>query len=131
MLEFPTPQEFVNQGAFKILKRWKQDVKRAVGMKRAEKLVQAASHSIGLKEGLSDAKIELKTLLEQNELLSRQLEDIMHQLEQLLEQIPSTKEMLSIPGVSTVTLAGFLAETEDLNGYEHGQQIIRKKESQA
>jgi hypothetical protein len=36
-----------------------------------------------------------------------------------------TAEMLSIPGVGVVTIAGFLAEIGDINSYDHGQQIIR------
>lgn len=125
LAEFPTPQEVVALDAFAILKRWKQDVKRAVGMKRAEKLVQAARTSVGLKDGLTAAKIELAAMLEQYELFSRQTETIMAQVEQLLEQIPGTEEMLTVPGIGIVTLAGFLAEVGDLQGYEHGQQIIR------
>ncbi|EES72602.1 hypothetical protein POTG_02766 [Paenibacillus sp. oral taxon 786 str. D14] len=82
--EFPTPQDIVSLGAYTILKRWKQDVKRAVGMKRVEQLVQAAKSSIGLTEGIVAAKMELKALLEQYELFARQLEDIMQQVEQLL-----------------------------------------------
>lgn len=125
LAEFPTPQEIVTLGAVAVLKRWKQDVKRAVGMKRAEKLVQAARSSIGLMEGLTAAKIELKDLLEQYILFVRQSDDIMQQVGQLLEQIPGTEEMLTVPGVGVVTLAGFLAEVGDLNGYDHSQQIIR------
>lgn len=125
LVEFPTPQEVVSLGAFTILRRWKQDVKRAVGIKRAEKLVKAASGSIGLTQGLTAAKMEMKALLEQHELLTRQVEDIMSQVESLLERIPGSEEMLSIPGVGITTLAGFLAETGDLSNYDHGQQIIR------
>lgn len=58
-------------------------------------------------------------------MFARQLEEILFEVEQLLEQIPGTKEMLTVPGVAVVTLAGFLAEVGDLSGYEHGQQIIR------
>jgi len=123
--EFPTPQEIVELGSFAILKRWKQDVKRAVGMKRAEKLSQVAKTSIGMQEGLMAGKLELKTLLEQYDMFNRQLQDMMTQVEQLLEIIPGTEEMLTIPGVAIVTLAGFLAEVGDLQGYEHSQQIIR------
>lgn len=123
--EFPTPQEIVTLGALVVLKRWKQDVKRAVGMKRAEKLVQAAQNSIGLTEGLTAAKIELKDLLEQYTLFARQSDEIMKQVEQLLEQVPGTEEMLTVPGVGVATLAGFLAEVGDLQGYDHGQQIMR------
>ncbi|MFC4770344.1 IS110 family transposase, partial [Effusibacillus consociatus] len=123
--EFPTPKEIVSLGANEILKRWKVEVKRGVGLKRAEKLVAAAATSIGLTEGLAAARMELKALLEQYELFLRQLGDIMKQVEQLLKQIPGSEEMLTIPGVGIVTLAGFLAEVGDLKGYEHGQQIIR------
>ncbi|MED1791039.1 IS110 family transposase, partial [Brevibacillus laterosporus] len=123
--EFPTPQEIVSLGASTIVSRWKEDVKRAVGSKRAAQLLQAATNSIGLTEGLTAAKIELRALLEQYELFSRQLEEIMALVEALLAQIPGTKEMLTVPGIGAVTLAGFLAEVGDLSGYDHGQQIIR------
>ncbi len=44
---------------------------------------------------------------------------------QILEKIPGTKQMLSIPGIGVLTVAGFLAEVGNLNNYDHGQQIIR------
>lgn len=123
--EFPTPQDIVSLDASAIVRRWKEDVKRAVGHKRAAQLLEAARNSIGLTQGLPAAKIELKTLLEQYEMFARQLKDIMTEVEHLLAQIQGTKEMLTVPGVAIVTLAGFLAEVGDLSGYAHGQQIIR------
>lgn len=69
--------------------------------------------------------LELTALLEQYDLFSRQRDEIMAQVEQLLNQIPGTEEMLSVPGMGVTTLAGFLAEVGDLQGYDHGQQIIR------
>jgi len=125
LAEFPTPQDITSLGSTDILKRWKKDVQRAVGIKRAEKLVEAASNSIGLTEGLMAARMEMKALLEQHELFTRQLESIMLQVDELLQQVPGSKEMLTIPGVGIATLAGFLAETGDLSAYDHGQQIIR------
>lgn len=125
LTEFPLPEDIIALGAPAILRRWKQDVKRAVGIKRAETLVQAATTSIGLTEGLSAARIELTALLEQYELYARQVDGIMTEVESLLSQIPGSEEMLTVPGIGIVTLAGFLAETGDLNKYDHGQQIIR------
>jgi transposase len=55
----------------------------------------------------------------------RQEENIMEQVLERLENVPGTEEMLSIPGVGLVTIAGFLAEVGALSGYEHGQQIVR------
>jgi transposase len=125
LAEFPIPEEIVSLGATAVLKRWKQGVQRAIGTKRAEMLVKAASDSIGLTEGVTAAKLELKAHLEQYELFARQQEEIMNQVEELLKQIPGSEEMLTVPGVGVTTLAGFLAETGDLSNYDHGQQIIR------
>lgn len=123
--EFPLPQEIVSLGAEEVLRRWKTQVKRAVGIKRARKLVEHASVSIGITEGCAGAKIELSVLLDQYELYTKQLEEIMEEVQTLLERIPGTKEMISIPGVGEVTLAGFLAEVGNLEDYTHPQQIIR------
>ena len=124
--ECPFPQDLVSLGASGIVSQWKSGgVKRAVGMKRAIRLVATAEKSIGLKEGLTAARLELTALLEQYDMFTRQRDEIITQVEQLLNQIPGTKEMLSVPGMGVTTLAGFLAEVGDLQGYDHGQQIIR------
>ncbi|RNB46271.1 IS110 family transposase, partial [Brevibacillus agri] len=103
----------------------KTEIKRGVGIKRAEQLYAAATVSIGLTEGLTAARIELAALLQQYDLYCKQEESIMTEVLQILEKIPGTKQMLSIPGIGILTVAGFLAEVGDLNNYDHGQQIIR------
>jgi transposase len=123
--QFPMPQEIVSLGAKRILAYWKTEVKRGVGIKRAERLCEVASTSIGLTEGSMGAQIELKALLEQYHLLFKQEEQIMQKVMEILENIPGTKQMLNIPGVGVATIAGFLAEVGDLSKYDHGQQIIR------
>ncbi|MEK3986362.1 IS110 family transposase [Paenibacillus sp. FSL K6-3166] len=125
MRQFPTPEEIVSTGARGILTHWKTEVGRGVGIKRAEKLYATATESIGLTEGLSAARIELESLLEQYDLYAKQVETIMGEAMLVLERIPGTTQMLTVPGVGVVTIAGFLAEVGDLSGYDHGQQIIR------
>lgn len=125
MRQFPTPEEIFSIGAKGILAHWKTEVKRGVGIKRAEQLYAAATVSIGLGEGLTAARIELNALLDQYDLYCKQEESIMANVLQILEKIPGTKQMLTIPGVGVLTVAGFLAEVGDLNNYDHGQQIIR------
>ncbi len=124
--EFPFPQDLVSLGTSGIVSQWKSGgVKRAVGIKRAKQLVTTAEKSIGLKEGLTAAGLELTALLEQYDLFCRQCDEIMAKVEQLINQISGTKEMLGVPGIGVTTLAGFLAEVGDLQVYDHGQQIIR------
>lgn len=125
MRQFPTPEEIVSTGAKGILTHWKTEIGRGVGIKRAEKLYATATESIGLTEGLTAARIELTSLLEQFDLFTKQIETIMAEVMGVLERIPGTTQMLTVPGIGVVTIAGFLAEVGDLNGYDHGQQIIR------
>lgn len=125
MRAYPLPADIVDKGARDVLAHWKTDVKRGVGIKRAEKLYAAAAVSIGLTEGSVAARMELRTMLGQFDLFNEQLETIMSQVIQILENIPGSKEMLTVPGVGVLTVAGFLAEVGDLNNYDHGQQIIR------
>ncbi|WP_010492515.1 IS110 family transposase, partial [Paenibacillus elgii] len=53
------------------------------------------------------------------------LETTMAKVLEILENIPGSAQMLSVPGVGVVTVAGFLAEVGDIHNYDHGQQIIR------
>jgi transposase len=123
--QFPIPQDITSLGARGVLEHWKKEIKQGVGIKRAEKLYEAATTSIGLTEGIVAARIELVTLLEQFKLYTGQIETIMEKVMNSLDEIPGTAEMLSIPGVGVATVAGFLAEVGDLSKYDHGQQIIR------
>lgn len=125
MREFPTPEEIVTTGAKGVLAHWKTEVKRGVGIRRAELLCATAEASIGLTEGLRAARIELVSLLDQYDLFSKQAETTMNQVMDIMSEIPGTSQMLNISGVGAVTVAGFLAEVGDLSHYDHGQQIIR------
>jgi len=120
---FPLPKEIVAKGVAGIVECWKQEVKRAVGEKRAKQLVAAAQESIGLTDGLVMGRRELMTLLTQYNLIQLELEQLMQQIENLLKQIPGSEQMLSIPGVGIITVAGFIAEVGNLANYQHHRQI--------
>lgn len=120
---FPFPSEIVEIGAEAIVQIWRQEVQRAVGLKRAVQLVEAARHSIAITSGTVMARHELLALLGQYTLLQQQLEQIMDAIEQLLHSVPGSSAMLTLPGVGVVTVAGFLAEVGDLSGYDHPRQI--------
>lgn len=71
------------------------------------------------------ARLELQMLLEQYESYCRQMDQLMIEIQKLVMGIPGAKEMLSIPLVGWVTVAGFLSEVGPLSAYDHPQQIIR------
>jgi transposase len=121
--EFPTPEKILALGAQQILVSWRKEVNRAVGIKRAVKLVEAANTSIGIKNGLRMAEKELQAILEQYGLLTKQLEQITFEIEELALQVPGVKELLTIKGVGIITAAGFIAEVGDIRRFSHPSQI--------
>lgn len=121
--EFPFPKDILKLGEQEIINVWKKDIKRAVGPKRAKKLLKAARTSVGIQTGMHMAKKQLMNLLDRYEMLTNQMEELMMSIEEILFQIPGAQEMLSIPGVGVTTVAGFLSETGDLNNYSHPNQI--------
>jgi transposase len=121
--EFPTPEKILSTNVQQIVAAWRKEVKRAVGLNRAVKLVEAAKISIGIKEGLRMGERDLIVNLEQYDLYIRQLEQLELQIEELALQIPGAKEILTIKGVGIITAAGFIAEVGDIRRFMHPSQI--------
>lgn len=122
---FPLPEDIVKVGPFGVLAEWRQTIRRGIGIKRATQLVEAASQTVGIQEGLGMARLELNLLLEEYELLQRQNSLVLSEAYLVVDRIPYAAFLLSFPGVSKTMVAGFLAETGDLLQYSDGRQIIR------
>jgi len=65
---------------------------------------------------------EIMTLLAQYKSIQQEVDQLL-QIESLLEEIPGAKEMVAVPGVGIVTVAGFIAEVGNLEHYSHPRQI--------
>jgi len=121
--ECPTPVKILEKGIEGIIAIWKKEKLRAVGKKRAEKLVETAAMSIGSCEGLVSAEVELKMLLEDYERKMEQYEKIMALIESLALKIPGFDKLLGIKGIGLITAAGFVAEIGDVSRFSHSKQI--------
>jgi transposase len=85
--------------------------------------MEAAKTSIGINTGLRMAEKELKSNLEQYDLYTRQLEQLVLEIEEMALQVPGVKELLTIKGVGITTAAGFIAEIGDIRRFAHPSQI--------
>lgn len=121
--DFPTPKQVVETGTVGIVERWKQDKIRAVGQKRAERLVEAAKSSVGITDGYQAAAMELSILLEDYDQKTKQYETVMELVEKLVQHIAGVDELVKIKGLGIVTVAGFLAEVGDISRFSHPKQI--------
>ena len=118
----PLPQDIVQLGPEGVNQLWRDKKLRAVGMKRALTLVEAAHNSIGLPGG-NCARMELQLLLEDFRTKQSQLEMITKVLEEETLRVPYADKLLAIKGVGLITVAGFLAEVGDIRRFDSPKQI--------
>ncbi|PHU40749.1 IS110 family transposase [Pseudobutyrivibrio ruminis] len=118
-----TPEAILALGAEGVNQIWRREKLRAVGIKRATSLCEAAKRSIGLKKGSLAAEIEMKMMLQDYEYKLTQLDYIMDEIERLCKQIPESEQLLAIKGIGLITVAGFLGEIGDVRRFESPKQI--------
>ena len=118
----PLPQDILRLGPEGVNQLWRDKKLRAVGMKRALTLVEAAHNSIGLPGG-NCARMELQLLLEDFRTKQSQLEKITEVLEEETLSVPYADKLLAIKGVGLITVAGFLAEVGDIRRFDSPKQI--------
>lgn len=119
----PLPKDIVELGAEGINQIWRDNKLRAVGMKRARSLYEAARKSIGCTEGESCSRMEIKLLLQDYHNKIGQYDAVMEVIDELCQQIPEVANLLEIKGVGLVTVAGFLSEVGDIRRFNSPKQI--------
>ncbi|MBV7509701.1 IS110 family transposase [Bacillus sp. sid0103] len=122
---FPTPIELRSMLPQNLVIAWKSLMKRQPGLKKAQLLIHLAKRSIGTRQALDAYKFHLQQLLEEYDLATTQLERVEQQVTEVLKQIPYANQLLTIKGISEISLAGILGEAGDLSGFAHGNSLLR------
>lgn len=117
------PEDIISLGVDGINKLWREKKLRAVGLKRAKSLYEAAVTSVGRKEGSVGARAEFRILWKDYAHKLEQLEQLNKELSILLKEIPQAEELLKIQGIGVVSVGGFFAEVGDLRRFESPKQI--------
>lgn len=125
MKSCPFPSLILQLGVEGVLVEIKKAVKKTVGRKKAQELVEIAQNSIGVGYGLSAAHLRLETMIEELELINKQLNKIETKMEEALTETRLKEIILSIHGIGVVTAAGFLGETGDPLRFEDPRQISK------
>ncbi len=119
------PDKIATKTAAEIVTVWREEVKRAVGIKKAQKLIEIAASSVGIKEGLKMAEYEIRLLLKEYREVRTIMDELEKQLEEIVLTIPGAERMLEVKGIGIKTVAGFLAEVGDITRFSHPDQIIK------
>lgn len=119
----PTPEEIIKLGVDGVIQIWKDAKLRGNGHKKAMLIVNAASQSIGLTEGLEEARMEIQDLIEDYELQMKRLEKVNSLIENLCKQIKYADKLLEIKGIGIITVAGFIAEVGDITRFDNAKEL--------
>ena len=118
-----TPDEIVSLGVDGIIGIWKSEKLRGNGRKKAMQIVNAAMNSIGLKSGLTEARMEIRDLIEDYELHTKRLERVNDLIKELCQQIKHVDKLLEIKGIGITTVAGFIAEVGDITRFNDTKEL--------
>jgi transposase len=119
---FPTPEKIMEMGVDKIVETWRKQMKRA-SLKRAERLVKAASRSVGRTSGKVASEASLQNLLAEYDLDCQQYDKQEQLMQELLMQVPNADKLLDIKGVGLITAATFVGEVGDISRFQDPRQI--------
>lgn len=121
----PFPALILELGVEGILAEIKKAVKKSVGRKKAQQLLEVAKNSIGVGYGITSAKLKLGLMIEELELLTKQLNFLGIEMEKALADTGFGEIILSIPGIGVVSAASFFGEIGDPMRFDNPRQISR------
>lgn len=117
----PFPKFILELGEDGVTDEIKKAVKKTVGRKKAAQLIETAKESIGEEA----ARLKLRLMLEELELLEKQTEELEVQMEAALQKTDYAGFLLSIKGIGVVTLAACLGELGNPARFENPRQMSR------
>ncbi|MCI8285962.1 MAG: IS110 family transposase [Firmicutes bacterium] len=121
----PFPKFILELGEDAITDEIKKAVKKTVGRKKAVQLTEAAKDSVGVDYGEEAARLKLRLMLEELELLEKQKEELERQMADALQKTDYAEFLLSIKGIGVVTLAACLGELGDPARFDSPRQMSR------
>lgn len=121
----PIPRYILELGEEGVLAEIRKAVKKTVGRKKAIQLVETAKESIGVDYGEYAARFKIQQMMEELELLIRQLEEVETKMAETLKKTEVSEYLLSIHGMGVVSLATCLGELGDPLRFEDARQMSR------
>jgi len=94
-------------------------------LRKLRALHNAAQTSIGIQSGTKSLSIELSLLAQRLRLGGQQIEEVEERLVGLVDSMKDGEYLLSVRGLSYVTVAGLLAELGPLRSYQNAKQLIK------
>ncbi len=122
---YPTSQDIVALGEASLAALLRKVSRGKLREDRARALFEAASESVGVREGRSSMLLEIGLMLETIATYDRFIENLETEMVRQLEQIPYSRVILSLKGVGPVTVAGLIGEVGDFTKFGTISEVMK------
>ena len=95
------------------------------GHNDARLLIDLATHTIGIKEGVAGIVLDIRHILTQLEAEARFIAEIETEMVVTLQRIPCSSRLLSIKGLGVVSVAGLIGEVGDFSTFRTKSEIMK------
>jgi len=122
---YPTAEEIVALGEASLSTLLRKVSRGKLREDRARALFEAASESVGVREGRSSMLLEIRLMLETIASYDRFIDRLEAEMVRHLEQIPYSRVILSLKGIGSVTAAGLIGEVGDFTKFGTISEVMK------
>jgi len=122
---YPTPEDIVALGEPALAALLRKVSRGKLREDRARALFEAASESVGLKDGRKSMLLEIELMLDTIATYERFIEGFEAEMLRYLGQIPYSGVILSLKGIGTVTAAGLIGEVGDFSKFATIGEVMK------
>lgn len=123
--EFPSAIDIANVDRDEVEDRLWRWSRGNIGRARIAEIHRAAGRSVGIREGLDSARLEMGQILRGLADVERELAEVEQVQEATVARVPYAHLLLSVPDLGPVTVATVLGETGDLRRYPNAEAVIK------
>lgn len=120
-----TPEQIITLGLSRLTKVLKKVSRGQLTAARAQKLMNAAFVSVGMKEGIDAVIFGIRSAVTNIKRIQKEITEIEKLLSVSLSKISYSKQLLSIHGMGPVSLSIILGEIGDIQRYRKGEELLK------
>jgi len=122
---YPRPQDITKCGIEALSSILKRVSRGKMGSAHAQALYEAATESVGLREGTQGIVLEMEEILSALEACNRFIDKLEEEMLPHLEQIPYRDSLLSVKGIGVITVAGLVGEVGDFRHFHTLREVMK------
>jgi transposase len=122
---YPTPEALGTLDLQQLSRTMRRVSRGRFNHQHAQRLLQAANASVGIREASQSITEEIRHLVEQLHTLDGFVQQLEQKMHLYLDQIPFSTLLLSMPGIGLITVAGLIGEVGDFRNFATRSEIIK------